>query len=121
MTVSLLYIVVPTILVLGVLIFYINSRNKVVMKEIGELKTQLEKMDNVPVPQVTDAVQQTVPEQLQDVYENTEEQTETEGDGNKEEKDAVDDQITDIAASAYNTGKSGKIYTKEELELLIKE
>ena len=121
MTVSLLYIVVPTILVLAVLIFYINSRNKKVMKEIGELKTQLEKMDNVPVSHVSAAIQQDGDEQIQDELETTEEQPELKETGIVEEKDAVEEQSADVAASAYNTGKSGKIYTKEELELLIKE
>lgn len=121
MTVSLLYIVVPTILVLAVLILYMNSRNRAIMKEIGELKTQLEKMDNVPDSRTHAAVQQEVHEQTQDMPEDVKGDSEVKGTGEKEEKDAVEDNITDIAASAYNTGKSGKIYTKEELELLIKE
>lgn len=119
MTISLLYIVVPTILVLAVLIYYINSRNKVVMKEIGELKTQLEKMDNVPVSLNQDLYQES--DKNYDLEGDAEEKIEAKETGEEEEKDAVGDSITDNAASAYNTGKSGKIYTKEELELLIKE
>ena len=46
-----------------------------------------------------------------------------------EQNDSVIEEMTDAPnnpqeaseASKYNTGKSGKIYTKEELELLIKE
>lgn len=46
-----------------------------------------------------------------------------------EQNDSMIEEMTDapknpqeaLEASKYNTGKSGKVYTKEELELLIKE
>lgn len=124
MTISLLHIVVPTILVLVILILYINSSGKKVTREIGELRTQLEKMDNLTVTMPPAEMQHESFVQVQDVTERVEESAEQKETGPKEEKDAVKDvkeKNTDIAASAYNTGKSGKIYTKEELELLIKE
>jgi hypothetical protein len=89
------------------------------MKEIGELKTQLEKMDNVPVFPNQDLNQES--DKDYDPEGDAEETIEAKETGEEEEKDAAVDSITDSAASAYNTGKSGKIYTKEELELLIKE
>lgn len=39
----------------------------------------------------------------------------------EEEQDAPIEHGQIPEASAYNTGKSGKVYTKEELELLIRE
>ena len=112
MTISLLHIVVPTILVLVVLIAYMNSRNKRVMKEIGSLRTQLEKLDNaseLPVKKA-EPVKVEEPEALAEETVLIE-----------EEKEDAAAEITEPEASKYNTGKSGKIYTKEELELLIKE
>ena len=113
MIISLLPIVVPTILILAVLILVVNSRNKRVMDEIGGLKEQLEKLDNRPAASPVTAVkmeqaEEPVSEPVVGVNEN-------------EEQDAPVDEQTEPGASAYNTGKSGKIYTKEELELLIKE
>lgn len=121
MTVSLLYIVVPTILVLAVLIFYMNFCNKRILKELGELKDQLEKMDNVTASLEPVAELQSVVEQEEEPSEKTETVLCFEEVGESEEKDAVTENDMDETASAYNTGKSGKIYTKEELELLIKE
>ena len=102
MTISLLHIVVPTVLVLVVLILHINSRSKRMLNEIAELKTQLAKLENVSV----------VPEQVQVVKEEPQEEP---------AQDAEAEITIEPEASKYNTGKSGKIYTKEELELLIKE
>jgi len=72
MTVSLLYIVVPTILVLAVLICYMNSCNKKILKELGELKDQLEKMDNVTASLEPVAELQSVVEQEEESSEKTE-------------------------------------------------
>lgn len=116
MTISLLHIVVPTLLVLVVMILYINASKKQMLNEIRELKTQLEKLENVPGAAVEaepsvkikaedePAVQIAVSDKIE-----------------KEEKDEPADNMTEVGASEYNTGKSGKTYTKEELELLIKE
>ncbi len=112
MLISLLLIIVPTILTLAVLIPFINSRNKRILDEIGELKAQLEQKNILQAPENTNVVEepeQPEPEIQVDVIEE------------KEEQDAGNTEITEPQASAYNTGKSGKIYTKEELELLIKE
>lgn len=116
MTISLLHVVVPTLLALVVLILYINASRKHVLKEIGELKAQLEKLDNVPGPVV-----QAEPAAETDAVSEPEEQIAVKEDEEKEEKDEPAEEMTEAGASEYNTGKSGKIYTKEELELLIKE
>ena len=116
MTISLLHIVVPTVLVLVVLILHINSRSKRMLNEIAELKTQLAKLENVSV----------VPEQVQVVKEEPQEEPAQEEpiqepETEIENQDAEAEITIEPEASKYNTGKSGKIYTKEELELLIKE
>lgn len=111
MLISLLLIVVPTVLILAILIPFINSRSKRVMDELGALKTQLEQLGNVSVP----AAEKTSAEPD---YPEPPVQAD---DDNEEEQDAEMDAAADIPASPYNTGKSGKTYTKEELELLIKE
>ena len=113
MSINVLYIIVPTILILIVLIFFVHSRTKDMKDEIATIRTQLEKLDNASVDSGEDTGEKTaviVPE----VEEKTPELV-------NEEKDANTDGLNEPAASAYNTGKSGKIYTKEELELLIKE
>ena len=112
MTISLLHIVVPTILVTAVLIVYMNSCKKRVLEEIGELRAQLEKLDNGSEPYAVQDVPVTVetPPAAEVLIEEKTEEKDTD-----EPADVEDD------VSAYNTGKSGKIYTKEELELLIKE
>jgi hypothetical protein len=77
--------------------------------ELGELRKQLEQLSNMSAP----AAEKKRPEpecQIADVETDKE-----------EKEDAEVPAETDTAASKYNTGKSGKIYTKEELELLIKE
>jgi len=110
MLISLLLIVLPTVLIIAILIPFINSSNKKVLNELEELRQQLEQLGNVPTP-VTEN------KKMGPVCTEPEKQAE---DSNEEEMDA---EITEqeITASAYNTGKSGKVYTKEELELLIKE
>ncbi len=115
MTISLLHIIVPTILVLVVLILYINSSRKQVSKEIGELRTQLEQLDDVPelkTAAAAELIEDKAPAEEIAVQESSEK---------IEEQDDPADTITEAGASEYNTGKSGKIYTKEELESLIKE
>jgi len=110
MLISLLLIAVPTILILAVLIPYINSRNKRIIDEISGLKAQLEQLDALSAPEnIKTERKQTVPEIMED---STKE---------KEEQDADQDIAETVDASEYNTGQSGKIYTKEELELLIRE
>ena len=116
MTISLLHIVVPTILILVVVILYINSSKKQVMKELAELKTQLEKLDNVPAVSAPESV----PVSKKAEPEVTE-QVPVRADENEEKKDEPAEGLKEPDASEYNTGKSGKTYTKEELELLIKE
>ena len=113
MGISLLYIIVPTILILIVLILYIRSRTKDMKDEIGAIRTQLEKLENLPADSPETAGDKSaviVPVVEEDKP----------GDG-IELTDACKDNQKEVEASAYNTGKSGKIYTKEELELLIKE
>lgn len=115
MTISLLHIVVPTLLVLAILILYINASKKQLQKEIRELKTQLEKLENIPETAVK------VEDTVEEITENEPAvQIAVETD-KKEEKDEPADTISEAGASEYNTGKSGKTYTKEELESLIKE
>ncbi len=116
MTISLLHIVVPTILILVVVILYINSSKKQLMKEIASLKTQLEKLDNVPSAAAVEQISVNEKTEIE-----TSEPVEVKADENKETKDEPADENAVSGASEYNTGKSGKIYTKEELELLIKE
>ena len=116
MNISLLHIVVPTLLVLVVLILYINSSKKQMIKEIRELKTQLEKLERIPETAVK--VETPVDEIAED---EPAVQIAVGEDDKKEEKDGPADNMTEAGASEYNTGKSGKTYTKEELELLIKE
>ena len=113
MGISLLYIIVPTILVLIVLIIYIHSRTKDMKDEIGVIRAQLEKLDNIPAD-----LRETAGENSAVIVPVIEEKQP--GDEN-ELTDAYTDSLEEVKASAYNTGKSGKIYTKEELELLIKE
>ena len=110
MLISLLLFALPTVLIIAILIPFINSSNRRVLNELEELKLQLEQLSNVSAP---------VPEKNVEAPVRPEPEIQAE-DIEKEEKDA---EITEqeIAASAYNTGKSGKTYTKEELELLIKE
>lgn len=115
MTISLLHIVVPTVLALVVLIVYTNLCKKKVLEEISQLKAQLEKMGNVSVSELPQA------ELVKNSTIRPEEEIMTENDETEEEKDALEIITMDGDASVYNTGKSGKIYTKEELELLIKE
>ena len=109
-----LIILLQTLLILGVLILYINSRSKRVIKEVASLKEQLETLGNVsvvPEEVKTEAIPQAEPVQEEQIMEP---------DVEIETQDA-EEPAADTDASAYNTGKSGKIYTKEELELLIKE
>lgn len=111
MLISLLLIALPTVLIIAILIPFINSSNKRVLNELEELKMQLEQLSNVSAP---------VPEKNAETPVRPEPEIQAEDNNEKEEKDAADD-VQEIAASEYNTGKSGKTYTKEELELLIKE
>lgn len=86
------------------------------MREMSELKTQLETLSAVSVVPEKDRTETEV--SIEPVQE---EQIETTDNTEIEKQDAEADIKTEPEASAYNTGKSGKIYTKEELELLIKE
>lgn len=112
MNISLLHIILPTILVLAVLIIYMNSCSKRILKEIGELRAQLERPAGVSD---TSAVREDLAEEIPLAEEKSpaEEQV--------KEQDAPEPVTEEQDASEYNTGKSGKIYTKEELEILIKE
>lgn len=115
MTISLLHIVVPTVLALAVLILYMTSCKNRILKEISQLKAQLEKLENIPASDI--------PEKAEEPIRTVQTETETLTEENEkiEEKDAPEPETAENDASTYNTGKSGKIYTKEELELLIKE
>ena len=112
MIISLLHIVVPTILILVILIPYINSCSRRIMDELRDIRTQLEQLDNVSAR---------VPEKVKEEPEAPAGDVLIDNNNEKEEQDAVTEDGPEVAASEYNTGKSGKIYTKEELELLIKE
>lgn len=116
MTISLLHIVVPTLLVLVIMILYINASKKQLLKEIRELKNQLEKLDNVPGAAVK--AENLAAEKAED---EPAVQIAVIADNEKKEKDEPANNVNAAGASEYNTGKSGKTYTKEELELLIKE
>jgi hypothetical protein len=91
------------------------------MKEISKVKIQLENMDNVPVASESAVADHRCEKNGNVKPVTAEDRAEVRETGENDKKDAVRLSSTDVAASAYNTGKSGKIYTKEELELLIKE
>ena len=115
---SFLYIVVPTVLILVVVILLFNSRSKRMMKEMTNIRTQLESLEN-KAPQAEQI--QPAEEKAAAPAEEPEKEPEPEPEREEEIKDAPEETQKETEASAYNTGKSGKIYTKEELELLIKE
>lgn len=110
MLISLLLYALPTVLIIAVLIPFVNTSNKRIMNELEELKMQLEQLSNVSAP----AAEKTAEEPVRP-------EPEIQADDSKEEEKDAEITGQEIAASAYNTGKSGKTYTKEELELLIKE
>ena len=109
---NVILLAVPVLLILLVLVLVVNSRHKKQMAAIEEIRQQLDEMTVHPVQtEETDCDEGPVEEQV--VTEIAQLTEEKKGAGENEEETSE--------ASAYNTGKSGKIYTKEELELLIKE
>lgn len=122
MIISLLMIAILIVILL--IVFMIVSRNdhKRQMMELSDIRHRLEELETaVPEPEC-----ETVSEPDTEVTENEEgisqEQAVTEIIELTEEKqDAEETDKKEPQASTYNIGKSGKVYTKEELELLIKE
>ena len=109
---SFILILLAMVIVMAVLMLFISRKNKRQMKELEHIAQQLDDMKTVPAEMPEEEPETEVPQEtaVTEIIELTE-----------EKQDAAIEQKCDVEASAYNTGKSGKIYTKEELELLIKE
>lgn len=101
------------LLALLIIILFINSRHKKQMDELMEIRQQFEVLNDIPV-------RESATDEDTRESESSQEQAVTEIIQLTEERQGAEEkEISE--ASAYNTGKSGKTYTKEELELLIKE
>jgi len=105
-------ILLAMLIVTVILMLFISNRNKRQMKELERIVHQLDDMTTAPDDSPEEEPEQETPQEnaVAEIIELTE-----------EKQDAAGDRVCDVEASAYNTGKSGKVYTKEELELLIKE
>ncbi|MBP3385005.1 MAG: hypothetical protein J6M22_06045 [Firmicutes bacterium] len=107
-------ILLALLVIMIVLLLFIGSRYKKQMASIEQINQQLTNLAAVPADEQTEASVEDASEVEQTAVDLIAAITE-------EKQDAREDVKEESEASAYNTGKSGKIYTKEELELLIKE
>lgn len=104
----------------AVFLLFINSRHKKQMDELRRIRQQLEDLKDVPVSVREEVIAEMAEEQSPQILPQKE--TATKIIELTEEKQDAEEMVTETPeASTYNTGKSGKVYTKEELELLIKE
>ena len=100
----------------AVMMLFVSSRHKKQMEAFTQINQQLKNLEagsgsEIREPYAEEESQDNQAAEVALIAAITEE----------EKKDASEDMSEDTEASAYNTGTSGKIYTKEELELLIKE
>ena len=108
---SFILILISMLIVMAVLMLFINSRHKKQMNSLMQLQEQQQDLKAVPAGAPVTGTDVSLQKQAAaEIIELTEDKKDAESDGKPETE-----------ASAYNTGNSGKIYTKEELELLIKE
>lgn len=115
-------ILLSLLIVMAVLMLFISRRHRKQMDELHSIKEQLENLEAVPVSAPEEAVEKAAEAiaEEQPAQELPQEDAAEEIEIVDEKQDAEGEkQIPE--ASPYNTGKSGKVYTKEELELLIKE
>lgn len=114
---NVILLAVLIVLPLLILVLFINSRHKKLMAAIRQLGEQLDEVKSYAAP-VDQAVKT---DEAKCAEKSVQESAVAEIVQLTEEKQDAVIKGEENAASAYNTGKSGKIYTKEELELLIKE
>lgn len=130
-------IVVQAVLILIallVLMLFINNRHKKQMDELMKIRQQIEVLNSIPVKEpvadetirdgesADDSVCEAEDSEVTRDDAASQEQAVTEIIQLTEEKQDAEEKEKELSeASTYNTGKSGKVYTKEELELLIKE
>ena len=111
---SFVLILLALLVIMIVLLLFIGSRYKRQMASIEQINQQLTNLTAVPPDEQTGTCEEEASAEEQTAVDLITAITE-------EKQDAADETECEAEASAYNTGKSGKIYTKEELELLIKE
>lgn len=126
-------IIVQAVLILLALLIFIlftNNRHKKQMDELMKIRQQLEMLNNIHVREPVEDKEDEPGEQAEGVISEKEGSTEEASQEQavteiiqltEEKQDAEENEKGTSEASTYNTGKSGKVYTKEELELLIKE
>lgn len=98
-----------------VLLVQLNKKVKIQTDELEKTRQCLEQMESTDLPKTDDRTKEMERQEPQVISEVLTEPT-------IEERQDVEAEVEiQPEASTYNTGKSGKVYTKEELELLIRE
>jgi len=110
---------VAVIVAVIVLLVQINKKAKMQVVELQKTRQCLERIES-PERNVTQSPAVTELE-ASPAEEITESRPDVSTDVNIREQDVSEETAEKPEASPYNTGISGKIYTKEELELLIRE
>lgn len=98
-----------------VLLVQLNKKVKIQTDELEKTRQCLEQMESTEIPKADVVAEETAQPEPQVISEVLTEPI-------IEERQDVEAEVENQPeASTYNTGKSGKVYTKEELELLIRE